>query len=116
MNVIRVRFALTLLALAVVLVLPAVVPPAHAATIAHASRASRVFTGNGSARLGTLRLRRTATLRWRAAGGLQLYDRHGFMVLNSRAHHGRVRLRRGVYRGLRVVTPGHWRIAIRSRR
>jgi hypothetical protein len=113
MIVSRVRFALTLLALALALAQPAMVPPAHAGTIAHASRASRVFSGDGPARLGTVRVRHRATLRWRAPHGLQLYDRHGFLILNSGAGHGRLTLRRGVYRGLRVATPGRWRIVIR---
>ena len=104
----RVRLALVALVAALACALPV-------AATASSKHETVTRSGNGNARLGTVRLHRAGVLRWRATAGLQLYDRRGFMVLTSRAHHGRLTLRRGVYRGLRVVTRGQWRIVIRPR-
>ena len=77
---------------------------------------NRTFSGTGNRRLGTLRLRRSAVLRWRTRGGvLQVSERHGFLLVNTRARRGHVKIHRGVYRGVRVATRGHWTISIRSR-
>jgi hypothetical protein len=76
----------------------------------------RAFSGTGNRKLGTLRLRRSAVLRWRTRGGvLQISERHGFLLLNTRARRGHLRIHRGTYRGVRVAARGHWRITIRSR-
>jgi hypothetical protein len=77
---------------------------------------NRTFSGSGNRRLGTLRLRRAAVLRWRTRGALfQVSERHGFLLVNTRARRGHVRIHRGTYRGVRVATRGRWTITIRSR-
>jgi hypothetical protein len=76
----------------------------------------RTFSGSGNRRLGTLRLRRSAVLRWRTRGGLfQVSERHGFLLVNTRARRGHVRIHRGIYRGVRVATRSRWTISVRSR-
>jgi hypothetical protein len=77
---------------------------------------STTYSGTGVRKLGTVKMRRSATLRWSNHGRVfQLSARRGFLLVNSRGRRGRIRLGRGVYRGLRVAASGHWRIAIRCR-
>jgi hypothetical protein len=76
----------------------------------------KTFSGSGNKKLGTLRLRRSAVLTWRARGRLfQVFEQHGFLLVDTRAHRGHVKIHRGVYRRVRVATRGRWRISIRSR-
>jgi hypothetical protein len=76
----------------------------------------KTFSGSGNRNLGTLRLRRSAVLRWRTRGGLfQVSERHGFLLVNTRARRGHVRIHRGTYRGVRVATRSRWTITIRTR-
>jgi hypothetical protein len=76
----------------------------------------RAFSGSGNRKLGTLRLRRSAVLRWRTRGGLfQVSERHGFLLVNTRARRGHLLIHRGVYRGVRVAARSRWTISIRSR-
>jgi hypothetical protein len=74
----------------------------------------KTFSGSGNRKLGTLRIRRSAVLRWKTRGGLfQVSERHGFLLLDTRARRGHVRIHRGVYRGVRVSTRSRWTISIR---
>lgn len=75
----------------------------------------KTFSGTGNKKLGTLRLRRSAVLTWRTRGRLfQVFEQHGFLLVDTRARRGHVRIHRGVYRRVRVATRGRWRIIIRS--
>ena len=75
------------------------------------------FSGKGPSRLGTLRLRRAATLRWRSSGGQFLIaDARGFRLLYTRARRGKLKIRRGTYRRLSVSARGSWRVSIREKR
>jgi hypothetical protein len=78
----------------------------------------KIYRGSGNSRLGTLRLRRTATLKWSHPGGgrfrlLTSASRsRRFPLVTTTFRVGSVRLRAGTYRGLEVLTRGGWRITI----
>ena len=110
---------------ALIMITAMVLPVANAAgadqgTAVHASKRgchSHTYSGAGVRKLGTLKMGRSATLRWHSGGKLfQLSARRGFLLVNTQRKRGRVRLGRGVYRGLTVATSGSWRITIRCRR
>jgi hypothetical protein len=83
---------------------------------ASASRAW-TFSGNGTKKLGTFKLRHSATLRWKSSGGrLLIADSHGFRLLYTKARHGKLKISRGTYRGLTLSARKSWRITIRERR
>jgi hypothetical protein len=75
------------------------------------------FSGKGSKKLGTFRLRRTATLRWRSSGGRFLIaDSRGFRLVYTKARNGKLRISRGTYRRLSLIARGNWKVTIRERR
>ena len=75
------------------------------------------FTGRGTERIGTVQLRRTATLRWRKGSGtLRVTGTRGFRLLETRSRRGHITVRRGTYRRLTASAPSSWRITIRERR
>jgi hypothetical protein len=77
---------------------------------------STTYSGKGARKLGTIKMRGRATLRWRSSGKFfQLSARRGFLLVNAHRKSGRVRLGKGVYRGMRVATGGSWTITIRCR-
>jgi hypothetical protein len=89
---------------------------ARAARGAEQAAVTRTFSGTGAKRIGTLRLKRSAVLRWKTSGGVfQISVSSRFLLVNTRARSGRVRVYRGVYRGVRVASSGHWKITIRRR-
>jgi hypothetical protein len=76
-----------------------------------------IFSGKGSKKLGTFKLRRSATLRWKSTGGrLLIADSHGFRLLYTKARRGKLKISRGTYRGLTLSARKSWRITIRERR
>lgn len=78
---------------------------------------SWIFKGSGTKRIGTIKLRRTATLRWRKGGGtLRITGTRGFRLLETRSRRGSITIRRGTYRRLTASAPSSWRITIRERR
>jgi hypothetical protein len=78
---------------------------------------SWTFTGRGTKRIGTIALRRTATLRWRKGRGtLRITGTRGFRLLETRSRRGSITIRRGTYRRLTASAPSSWRITIRERR
>ncbi len=78
---------------------------------------SWTFTGSGTKRIGTIKLRRTATLRWRKGSGtLRITGTRGFRLLETRSRRGSITVRRGTYRRLYASAPSSWRITIRERR
>jgi hypothetical protein len=67
-----------------------------------AGRVIRSFSGTGN-------------LQWRTAGrAIQLFTVHGFVLVDSHAATGRVRLARGDYPVLRVATRGSWTVQLRA--
>jgi hypothetical protein len=115
-----VRSTAPLLALACVLAVAAVlVAGTAAAQPAPQVTAAKTwkYSGSGPKKLGTVKLRRVATLRWRSSGRLlQITDSHGFRLLYTKARRGKLRIRRGTYSKLTLSTRGSWRITIRERR
>jgi hypothetical protein len=75
------------------------------------------FSGKGAKKLGTFKLHRKATLRWRSSGGrLMIVDPRGFRLLYTKARRGKLTVSRGTYRRLSVSARGSWKIKIRERR
>jgi hypothetical protein len=75
------------------------------------------FSGKGSKKLGTFKLRHTAMLRWRSSGGrLLIIDPHGFRLLYTKARRGKLRIAKGTYRRLVLSARGSWKITIREGR
>ena len=75
------------------------------------------FSGTGTKRIGTINLRRTATLSWRKGRGtLRITGTRGFRLLETRSRRGHITVRRGTYRRLVASAPRTWRITIRERR
>lgn len=70
--------------------------------------------GTGDQPIGTLSEKSTVVLEWStAAGSIQIFNTHGFLLVNSSARTGMVRLARGDYKGLRVAAESHWTIRLR---
>jgi hypothetical protein len=79
------------------------------------ARLLRRFTGTGNGRLGTVVLSGRTLLVWNAGQPrIQIFTSTGFMLVNSYSQTGTVRLSRGTYRGVRVSSPAHWSVELRS--
>lgn len=75
------------------------------------------FSGKGTKRLGTIRLRHTATLSWRKGRGtLRITGTRGFRLLETRSRRGHITVRKGTYRRLTASAVNSWQITIRERR
>ncbi len=75
----------------------------------------RRFAGSGNALLGTMVAPAGSRLLWSVHhSGVQIFTSNGFMLVNSHAPSGAVRLSRGTYRSVRVATTGPWSIELRS--
>lgn len=73
------------------------------------------FSGIGSEAIRTLSPKRAVVLEWRTARPpMQIFNRDGFMLVNSNLASGRVRVATGHYRGLRVAAKGSWTIQIHA--
>jgi hypothetical protein len=73
------------------------------------------FSGYGNGRLGTLVASGQTLLLWNAGHPrIQIFTSKGFMLVNSSSQTGTVRLSRGTYRGVRVSSPAHWTVELRS--
>src|SRR5450755_5221 len=69
-----------------------------------AGRVIRSFSGIGDRRIGTLSEKAAVVLQWRTAGrAIELFTVRGFVLVDSHAATGRVRLARGGYPALRVA-------------
>jgi hypothetical protein len=76
---------------------------------------TRTLTGTGNQPIGNLSERSTVVLEWStAAGPIQIFNPHGFLLVNSSAATGTVRLARGDYKGLRVAAKGYWTIRLHA--
>jgi hypothetical protein len=82
-----------------------------------AGRQLEAFSGVGNRSIGSLSERTAVVLQWSTAGApFQLFTERGFLLVDSEPGHGRIRLARGDYRGLRVGTQGAWAIQLRATR
>jgi hypothetical protein len=74
----------------------------------------RRFTGSGNHVLGSLAEKTAIVLQWRTSGHpIQLAVRSGFLLLDSPARAGRIKLPPGEYSGLRIATPNGWSVELR---
>jgi hypothetical protein len=74
------------------------------------------YTGTGSGRLGTIVVSAPAVLSWHAQQGpIQIFTSSGFLLVQSAAANGSVRLSKGTYRGVRVASRAGWSIELRTR-
>lgn len=73
------------------------------------------YSGVGDATIGSVSERSTIVLEWSTPKPpIQLFTSHGFMLIDSHASSGRVKLGRGTYSGLRVAAKGSWTIRLRA--
>jgi hypothetical protein len=89
---------------------------AHVAvSVVAAGRVIRSFSGVGDRRIGALSEGAAVVLEWRTAGrAIELFSVRGFVLVDSHAATGRVRLARGGYPALRVATRGPWTVELRA--
>ena len=86
-----------------------------AVPVVAAGRVIRSFSGVGDRRVGALSERAAVVLQWRTAGrAIELFTGRGFVLVDSHAATGRVRLARGDYPALRVATRGPWTVQLRA--
>jgi hypothetical protein len=86
-----------------------------AAAPAPGGRLLRRFTGSGNGRLGTIVVGAPSTLEWHAGHpGIQIFTSSGFVLVNSQAPTGFIRLAHGTYRGVRVASGAGWVIELRA--
>ena len=91
-------------------------PPVQAKQPAiSAGAVTRSLSGTGNQSIGTLSEKSTVVLEWSTTSPpIQIFNTHGFMLVNSSSATGRIRLTRGDYTGLRVAAKGHWTIEVRA--
>ena len=94
-------------------VTPGAVPAPHPPVI-RAGRTIRRFSGSGNHAIGSVSAKTAVVLQWSTSGqGFQLITRQGFLLLDSHARAGRIRLSPGDYR-LRVASPARWTVLVRA--
>jgi hypothetical protein len=88
----------------------------HAAPPAiSAGPVTATLAGIGNQAIETLSEKTTVVLQWSiTAGSIQIFNTRGFVLVDSNALTGRVRLARGLYKGLRVAAKGHWTVEVRA--
>jgi hypothetical protein len=75
----------------------------------------RSISGTGNEAIGSLSEKTAIVIEWNTAKPqLQIFTNHGFLLVDSRARVGRVRLARGDYASLRVAAKGHWTIQLHT--
>ena len=80
-----------------------------------AGRTIRSFSGSGNDTIGSLSEKTAIVLQWStSAARFQLFTAQGFLLLDSRARTGRVRLAPGDYSGLHVASPDRWTLLLRA--
>lgn len=91
-------------------------PVIHAAPPAiSAGPVTATLAGIGNQAIETLSEKTTVVLQWSiTAGSIQIFNTRGFVLVDSNALTGRVRLARGLYKGLRVAAKGHWTVEVRA--
>jgi hypothetical protein len=75
----------------------------------------QTLAGNGDRAIANLSEKTTVVLEWQTSTPpIQIFNKHGFVLVNSPSATGEVRLARGKYTGLRVATKGAWTLEIRA--
>ena len=75
----------------------------------------RSLSGVGDQAIGTLSEKATVVLQWSTTKPpIQIFNPHGFLIVNSDSLTGTVKLARGEYKGLRVASKGSWKIRIHA--
>jgi len=83
--------------------------------VIRAGRTIRRFSGTGNAAIGTLSQKNAIVLQWStSAPRFQLFTAQGFLILDSHARAGRLRLAAGDYSRLRVASPARWTLLLRA--
>jgi predicted small secreted protein len=80
-----------------------------------AGRTIGAFSGTGSQSIGSLSEKTPIVLQWSTAGQrIQVFTAKGFVLLESNARTGRIRLAAGKYAKLRVASPAPWTLLLRA--
>ena len=83
--------------------------------VIRAGRTIRSFAGTGNRAIGSLSARKPVVLQWSTSGErIQLFTGQGFLLLDSHARAGRLRLVPGNYSRLRVASPARWTLLLRA--
>jgi hypothetical protein len=78
-------------------------------------RLLRRFAGSGNTRLGTIVVGSSEVLAWRIQRPpVQIFTANRFILVNSHASTGDVRLSRGTYPGVRIAAKAAWTIELRT--
>jgi len=90
-------------------------PAAPRAPVIRAGRTIRSISGTGNRAIGSLSEGKPIVLQWSTSGQhIQLFTAQGFLLLDSHARDGRVRLAAGDYSRLRVASPARWTLLLRA--
>jgi hypothetical protein len=76
-------------------------------------KATRVYSGNGRKKLGTIRVPKDLTLRWTSDGGVFQIAADGGLFVNSQGSSGTSAVAAGTYHNVVVNAIGNWTITIR---
>jgi ABC-type Fe3+-hydroxamate transport system substrate-binding protein len=72
------------------------------------------LSGDGDKTIGTLTASAAVVLEWSTTKApIQIFNGHGFVLVNSSSGTGEVRLARGKYTDMHVATTGRWTITLR---
>jgi hypothetical protein len=83
--------------------------------VIRAGRTIRSFSGTGNQAVGSLAEKSSIVLQWRTSGQrFQVFTARGFLLLDTHAATGRLRLARGEYSKLRVASPAGWTLLLRA--
>jgi hypothetical protein len=82
--------------------------------VIRAGRTIRSYSGTGNHAIGSLSEKRAIVLEWNTSGReIQLFTGQGFLLLDSHARAGRVRLAPGQYSRLHVASAASWTLLLR---
>jgi hypothetical protein len=75
----------------------------------------KTLSGTGNAAIGSLDEKTAVVLEWSTtAAPIEIFNSHGFFLVNSHSPTGKVRLSAGKYTNLHVSTKGHWTIELHA--
>lgn len=84
--------------------------------VIRAGRVIATLRGSGDRLLGSLSETQTVVLQWHVTGPSVQLLTGSFLLVDSEAHSGRVRLARGTYPHLRIATARGWTLQVRAAR
>lgn len=94
---------------------PSAVAAKPVAPVIPAGPVIQTYSGVGDGVIGSVKEHSTTVLEWSTPKPpIQLFTARGFLLLDSAAPNGRIRLGRGSYSGLRVAAKGSWTIRVRA--